>query len=204
MAAVFSKMEFVVAHGSSKFLKPERVAALKRQDKNGTSGLFQYSGIPTINGEFTISRIVLLHFATWLGENIETTTSCVLLKSRLWLAKLKEVPQLWDCRAIGRATCGGHHEFWRFTILTSCPWLWPGPILLKKEMIQMSIYFPPNPYCQTKASWREDLSRVADESPGALTTPMRQCVGIPDHVFQYYVTASCGKPKHKPPPHVAY
>ena len=74
----------------------------------------------------------------------------------------------------------------------------------KKEMIQMSIYFPPNPYCQTKASWREDLSRVAHESPGALTTPMRQCVGIPDHVFQYYVTASCGKLKHKPPPHVAY
>ena len=109
MALVLSKLEFVVAHGSSKFLKPERVAALKRQDKQGTSGLFQSSGIPTINGGLAISRTILLHLATWLGENVETTASCILLTSRLWLAKLKEVSQPRDRRAIERATCGGHH-----------------------------------------------------------------------------------------------
>ena len=38
----------------------------------------------------------------------------------------------------------------------------------------------PTFFCQTKYSLCEDLGRVAEESPGALTTPMRQFVGTPD------------------------
>ena len=51
----------------------------------------------------------------------------------------------------------------------------------QKEMIQIQCKLVSQHFfCQTKYSLCEDLGRVAEESPGALTTPMRQFVGTPD------------------------
>lgn len=39
MPVTLSSMEFVIAHGASKFVRADKVAAMKRQDK-GTPGMF--------------------------------------------------------------------------------------------------------------------------------------------------------------------
>jgi hypothetical protein len=39
MPLTLSSMEFQLAHGASKFLKGDKVSALKRQEKSSTSGL---------------------------------------------------------------------------------------------------------------------------------------------------------------------
>lgn len=141
---------FLVGHGTGKFIKPERIAAIQRENKPGVAnGCFSKTSCCLIfcNRLYNVQQILQQLIEMWLFRTVSPEDTCMRRCVAKCSSKVSCILDLDKAQAHRRIDCVSHFDstcFWCYgqARATSCrTWLWAGQILMYyKQVISCSFH----------------------------------------------------------------